>query len=176
MIIGLPFIKATGMILDFIDNVAECKHLDCPPFPMDFRHTSNHVPVAEAPAHHLGPHETSVLKELLNLEHWYNAKVMAGSSSGQNLAVYFGFKLRKRAYIPDLDSIITVKSPNSILNNSWVPQAPSLQTIHLMITTSRFLGRMGICKCVPHLRRVTHQRTDQQVTRLSQWCCVTHWW
>jgi hypothetical protein len=70
-IIGLPFIKATGMILDFVDNVAECKHLDCPPFPMDFWHTSNHVPVAEAPAHHLGPHKTPVLKELLNLEHWY---------------------------------------------------------------------------------------------------------
>jgi hypothetical protein len=120
-IIGLPFIKATGMILDFVDDLAECKHLDCPPFPMDFWRTSNHVPVAEAPAHHLGPHETSILKELLNLEHWYNAKVMAGSSSGKNLAVYFGSKSRKRAYIPDLDSIITVKSPNSILDDCWVP-------------------------------------------------------
>jgi hypothetical protein len=109
------------MILDFVDDVAECKHLDCPPFPMDFWRTSNHVPVAEAPAHHLGPHETSILKELFNLEHWYNAKVMAGSSSGQNFAVYFGSKSRKRAYIPDLDSIITVKSPNSILNDRWVP-------------------------------------------------------
>jgi hypothetical protein len=35
-IIGLPFIKATGMILDFVNDVVECKHLDCPPFPMDF--------------------------------------------------------------------------------------------------------------------------------------------
>ncbi len=61
-IIGLPFIKATGMILDFVNNVAECKHLDCPSFPMDFWRTSNHVPVTEARAHHLGPHETSVLK------------------------------------------------------------------------------------------------------------------
>jgi hypothetical protein len=86
-----------------------------------FWRTSNHVPVAEVPAHHLSPHKTSVPKELLNLEHWYNAKVMAGLSSGQNLAVYFGSKLRKRVYIPDLDSIITVKSPNSILNDPWVP-------------------------------------------------------
>jgi hypothetical protein len=120
-IIGLLFIKATGMILDFVDDVVECKHLDCPPFPMDFWRTSNHVPVTEAPAHHLGPHETSVLKELLNLEHWYNAKVMAESFSVQNSAVYFGFKLQKRAYIPDSDSIITAKSPNSILDNCWVP-------------------------------------------------------
>ena len=120
-IIGLPFIKATGMILDFVDNVAEYRRLDCPPFPMDFWCTSNHVPVAEAPTHHLGPYETSVLKELRNLKHWYNAKVMAGSSSVQNLAVYFGSKLQKRVYIPDSDSIITAKSPNSILDDCWVP-------------------------------------------------------
>jgi hypothetical protein len=109
------------MILDFADDVAECKHLDCPPFPMEFWRTSNHVPVTEAPALHLGPHKTSVPKELLNLEHWYNAKVMAESSGVQNLAVYFGSKLRKRAYIPDSDSFITVKSPNSILDNRWLP-------------------------------------------------------
>jgi hypothetical protein len=54
---------------------------------MGFWHTSNHVPVAEAPAHHLGPHKTSVLKELLNFEHWYNAKVMAESSSVQICSV-----------------------------------------------------------------------------------------
>jgi hypothetical protein len=119
-IIGLLFIKATGMILDFVDDVAECKHLDCPPFPMDFWRMSNHGPVTEAPVHHLSPHETSVLKELLILEHWYNAKVMAKSSSVQNSAVYFGSKLQKRAYIPDSDSIITVKSPNSILDDCWV--------------------------------------------------------
>jgi hypothetical protein len=28
MIVGLPFIQATGMIFDFVDKVAECKHLD----------------------------------------------------------------------------------------------------------------------------------------------------
>jgi hypothetical protein len=44
MIIGLPFIKATGMLLDFVDYVAECKHLNCPPFAIDSRRTSNHVP------------------------------------------------------------------------------------------------------------------------------------
>jgi hypothetical protein len=121
MIIGLLFIKATRMILDFVDNMAECKHLDCPPFPMDFWRTSNYFPVADAPAHHLGPHKTLVLKELHNLKHWYNAKVMAGSSIVQNLAVYFGSKLQKRAYIPNTDSIITAKSPNSILDNCWVP-------------------------------------------------------
>ncbi len=80
------------MILDFVDDVAECKHLGCPPFPMDFWCMSNHVPVTEAPAHQLGCTETLILQELNNLEHWYNAKVMASSSGAQNLAVYFGSK------------------------------------------------------------------------------------
>jgi hypothetical protein len=46
-IIGLPFMQGTGMILDLVDNLAECKHLDCPPFPIEFRRTSNHVPVSD---------------------------------------------------------------------------------------------------------------------------------
>jgi hypothetical protein len=36
-ILGLPFVVATGMIIDFVDNVADCKYLDCPPFPIDFQ-------------------------------------------------------------------------------------------------------------------------------------------
>jgi hypothetical protein len=34
--IGLPFMKASGMILDLVEEVMECKYLDCPPFPVDF--------------------------------------------------------------------------------------------------------------------------------------------
>ena len=36
LILGLPFNKATGMIVDFIDNVCDAKHLICNPFPIDF--------------------------------------------------------------------------------------------------------------------------------------------
>jgi hypothetical protein len=35
-ILGLPFQLATGAIVDFVDMVVECKHLDCPPFPINF--------------------------------------------------------------------------------------------------------------------------------------------
>ena len=35
-ILGLPFMVATGMVIDLVDNVAECKHLDCSPFTIDF--------------------------------------------------------------------------------------------------------------------------------------------
>jgi hypothetical protein len=67
-IIGLPFIKATGMILDFVDGVAECKHLTCPPFAIDYHRTSNHVPAitenSSVPVHHVGCHMEMVLTEL----------------------------------------------------------------------------------------------------------------
>ncbi len=56
-IIGLPFMKASNMILDLADKVLECKYFDCPPFPVDFRRTLNHIPSIMdnqigAPAHH----------------------------------------------------------------------------------------------------------------------------
>ena len=46
-ILGLPFMQGTGMILDLVDNLAECKYLNCPPFPIDFPRRSNHVPVTD---------------------------------------------------------------------------------------------------------------------------------
>jgi hypothetical protein len=34
-ILGLPFMKATGMILDLVNEVVDCRYLNCPPFPVD---------------------------------------------------------------------------------------------------------------------------------------------
>jgi hypothetical protein len=49
-ILGLPFMKATGMVLDLVDEVADCRYLDCPPFPVDFYRTTYHVPVLDDPS------------------------------------------------------------------------------------------------------------------------------
>ena len=35
-ILGLSFMQGTGMIIDLVNNVAECKYLNCPPFTIDF--------------------------------------------------------------------------------------------------------------------------------------------
>ncbi len=35
-ILGIPFQKATGAIIDLVDDRVECKYLDCPPFTIDF--------------------------------------------------------------------------------------------------------------------------------------------
>ncbi len=56
-ILGLPFMLGTGMTLNLVDNLAECKHLNCPPFPIDYQRTSNHVPVTDDQSvaiHHAG--------------------------------------------------------------------------------------------------------------------------
>ncbi len=42
--LGLPFIKATGMIADFINNVCQAKHLLCDPFLIDFRCATKSIP------------------------------------------------------------------------------------------------------------------------------------
>lgn len=47
LILGLPFIKATGMIADFVDNVCQAKHLLCDPFPIDFRRATKSIPAVE---------------------------------------------------------------------------------------------------------------------------------
>ena len=45
LILGLPFIKATGLICDFVDNVCQAKHLLCDPFPIDFKRALKSIPV-----------------------------------------------------------------------------------------------------------------------------------
>jgi hypothetical protein len=45
LILGLPFIEATGMIADFVDNVCQAKHFLCEPFPIDFRCAMTLIPV-----------------------------------------------------------------------------------------------------------------------------------
>jgi len=47
LILGLPFIKATGMIGDFVDNVCQAKHL-VRTVPLDFKRATQSIPVFTA--------------------------------------------------------------------------------------------------------------------------------
>ncbi len=44
LILGLPFIKATRMMTDVVDNVCQAKHLLTNPFPIDFRRATKSIP------------------------------------------------------------------------------------------------------------------------------------
>jgi hypothetical protein len=124
-IIGLPFMKALGMILDLVDEVVECKYLDCPPFLVEFRRTSNHVPVLDdggTPIHHATSY-IQLINEICNLECYYEAKVMAGSPSADKTSqsVHFGTKSTARAAGIDAVDIETENSPDASLQARWVP-------------------------------------------------------
>jgi hypothetical protein len=80
-IIRLPFMKAMGIILDLVDEVMDCRYLDCPPFPVDCRRTSNHVPVLDklsnTPAHHATLY-SQIIQEVENIKRFYDTKLLAG--------------------------------------------------------------------------------------------------
>jgi hypothetical protein len=48
LILGLPFIKATGMISNFVDNVCQAEHLLCHPFPINFKRATKSIPIFTA--------------------------------------------------------------------------------------------------------------------------------
>ncbi len=124
-ILGLPFMQGMGVILDLVDNLAECKYLNCPPFSIDFQCTSNHVPVMDEPSAEvqLAGLNGGVIRKNKHLEHYYKAKVQASSSDGQinDSAVHFGLKSTARAAIINSNSVASVVCPTGDLNHWWVP-------------------------------------------------------
>ena len=90
-IIGLPFIKGIGMIIDTVDDMAECKCLKCPPFPIDHRRTSNQVPVMDEPSvpvHHAHGYFQQMIRKIENLEQYYETKVQGQGSRAREKKRY----------------------------------------------------------------------------------------
>jgi len=125
-ILGLPFMQGTGMILDLVDNTAECKYLDCPPFPIDFRRTLNHVLVTDEPSATVQlVKSTKIIEEIKHLECYIKAKVQAPGSRGNitELAVHFETKSGARAALIDSDSVHSAAHPTKGWAHRWVPPA-----------------------------------------------------
>jgi hypothetical protein len=124
-IIGLPFIKGVGMIIDTVNDVAECKYLECPPFPIDYRRTLNQVPVMDeptVPVHHAHGYLQQTIREIENLEQYYDAKVRGqGSRASENYAVRFGSTSAACDAISDVESVNTASTPKTDMSTRWVP-------------------------------------------------------
>ena len=130
LILGLPFIKATGMIGDFVDNVCQAKHLLCEPFLIDFKRASKSIPVfsaAHAPCN-VGDIQvaTHVLAVLWNLFPRPNDTRRRASR----------LPVRKH----DLLSQIAGFLPSHL--------TPLRQRMSMIIII-RSWGTLGICKCLP---------------------------
>ncbi len=146
-IIGLPFMKASGMILDLVNKVVECKYLDCPPFPVDFQRTLNHVPsLMDNQIGTLALHATSSsewIQEIKNLERYYDAKVQGGSSLvAQNQAMRFGSRATAHAAAKDIDIVCMELHPAEDMATWWVPP-PSVMTEDSNDYPVSVLGRDG---------------------------------
>jgi hypothetical protein len=124
-IIGLQFMKAMGMILDLVNKVMDCRYLDCSPFPVDFCRTSNHVPVmdepSDTPANHAMSH-LQIIKEVENIEHYINTKVLAGglTLTPKTLAVHFGLKSPVHLVVENNSSSAASHS-TADMSTRWVP-------------------------------------------------------
>ncbi len=114
------------MILDLVDNLVECKYLDCPAFLIDYRCTLNHVPVTDEMSATVQVAESAkIIEELTNLERYYEAKVQAASlvSNIGKLALHFGTKTAANAVIIDSDSVNSAIRPRKGMTHRWVPPA-----------------------------------------------------
>jgi uncharacterized Zn finger protein (UPF0148 family) len=85
VILGLPFIKATQMVIDAFENVAECRLLDHPPFPLECKRARVEIPQVEGPVNADAHHCEAMLAELTALEsHWACVYAM-DPATGANL-------------------------------------------------------------------------------------------
>ena len=74
-IVGLPFIQAIQAIIGLSDNVADLRAFDAPPFPIEYRHATVHVPVIEEGADHpvyLADTKKSIIQEIKDLESYFS--------------------------------------------------------------------------------------------------------
>ncbi len=108
-VLSLPLITATSMIIDYIDNVVEAKHLDCPPFKIEFRRATKHIPAIEddATTHYV---EFEDVHGILQKTNAYITS--AKSPTISNPGVH-----RRVEAVSDFDSMTTIKS----IAGRWVP-------------------------------------------------------
>ena len=135
LILGLPFIKATGMIGDFVDNVCQAKHLLCKPFPIDFKRASKSIPVFSA--------------------------APAPCNVGNIQDVTYVLASLRKLFPPPTDTSsaglsITSQKTRFALTDRWIPPLPChltpLRQRMPMIIIIRSWGTLGICKCLSRPR------------------------
>ena len=86
-IVGLPFIQATCAAIDLSDNVVELCAFDAPPFPLEYRHATVHVPVSEEgsehPVHMAGANDT-LINEINALEQYFTSATVIHATDKEN--------------------------------------------------------------------------------------------
>ncbi len=122
--------------------MAECKYLDCPPFPIDYRRTSNQVPVMDnpsVPVHHAHGSFQQTIHKIENLKQYYDSKVQGqGSRAPEKYVVRFELTSAGRDALSDVKSVNTASTPKTDMSTRWVP--PSSVTEEIDDYHSQVLG------------------------------------
>ena len=90
---GLPFIQATRAIIDLSDDVVDLCAIDHPPFPIEYRRATVHVPTikegADRPVH-LTEAKSKVIQTLENLEAYFSSAELNSADVSMDRHVSFG--------------------------------------------------------------------------------------
>ncbi len=93
IIVGLPFIQATRAIIDLSDDVTDLRAIDHPPFPIEYRRATVHVPTIEEGADrpvHLTKAESKVIQTLEHLEVYFSSVELNSANGLMDRHVSFG--------------------------------------------------------------------------------------
>jgi hypothetical protein len=75
IVLGLSFIKATGMVSNFVDNICDAMNLLREPFPIDIKRATKSIPVFQSSPDHaacIGSETASILHVLGLLRSYYD--------------------------------------------------------------------------------------------------------
>lgn len=121
-ILGLPFIKATGMIIDTNDASCEMKALACPPFPIEFRRAQNTIPppepAASAAAVRARDRYSSIIDDIERVEAYFADLISTSATAATTRSVSF-----------DID---TPASRTSDRASRWGIVSPSANNVDLI--------------------------------------------
>jgi hypothetical protein len=150
-IIGLPLMKAMGIILDLVDEVVDCRYLDCP---LSQFTSAGHQTTCLSWTNQVIHQQTTshqIIQEVENIKRCIDAKVLAGglTSTPKTLAVHFGLK-SPVCTVVDNDSSSTALHSTADMSTQWVPP-PGLPEDHddYQANVLRKDGLLWVTACQP---------------------------
>ncbi len=131
-VLGLPLITASGMVIDFVDEVVEAKNLDCPPFKINFRRAAKTVPATESKAPTTYYIEFEDVQCILWKTDAYIARVCNRLTSGPHRKAHpapsvqfhpgIGCKSNQHPSVSNTDTVATPTQPTDRpFGTRWVP-------------------------------------------------------
>lgn len=143
-ILGLPFMKATKLIFDSSDHVVDCKLLDCPPFPVEYKRAVASVPTLDRAPSSVNFSTYKSFIDQLNVLETTIASVCAATVAPLSEPPHSGNeKIHGTAAMPPLHPVGSVPKPVGLpphfpglsskpLEENDVPLVPTM-TIHTVM-------------------------------------------